>query len=116
MRLRSEIVAPDFGAGVGIERDHAISGRQVHHAIDDDGRDFVHSPGGRSVRVGPQLVGPSLRELRHVTGVDLFQCRIARGGQVAIVTRPVSGRLGEEHRSRNNPGNDCDPLRIHFVR
>ncbi len=64
-RAGLQFVAPDLGAGIRIERHDTISRRQIHHAVDHDGRHFVHRSRRRAVRVGPQPVGPGLRELRR---------------------------------------------------
>ena len=91
-------VGPEFFAGLGLKRDHAIARRQIHHAIDHDRRDLLIKLAGAvavdGLAFAVERVVPGLGELADVGGIDLRQRRVARAGEIAIEHRPVRGLLG----------------------
>jgi hypothetical protein len=93
-----QLVAPDFFAGFGLERDDAITRGEIHHAIDDDRHDLLKQfeRAGRlvnrehgSARLGAESIGPRADERRDVRCVDLVEARVARAGEIAVVGWPV---------------------------
>ena len=86
-------VAPALRAGGRIQRDYAVGRRQVHDALDDDGRGLRARPARRSVvlDLGAQRIAPRLRQTGDVLRVQLRERRVAGAGGVGAVQRPVAG-------------------------
>ena len=98
-------VAPHGPSRRGVERDHGVRRRQVHHAVRDDRR----RPPAAAV------VQPADGQRAHVRRVDLVQRGVAGVGDVEVVTRPVDGghRVhGRERDKAARPVEPCAPGRI----
>src|SRR6202011_2828776 len=67
-----QFVAPDFETRLRLQRHHAVPGRQVHHIIHDNWREFRPACDAGGSRIGRQMKRPSARELRYVPGVALL--------------------------------------------
>ena len=59
------VVFPDLRAGDRIHGEVAIAGRDIHHAIDDDGRHLVLRGSGAGMK------GPGARQILNVGRIDL---------------------------------------------
>ncbi len=84
-------VAPHFFPRHRIERHHASRRGDIHDAIHHDRRSFRPSSAeSRSRRVAPQRKRPGGLQRRDVLRVDLRQRRVARGGRIMVVGRPIT--------------------------
>ena len=80
---------PDFFAGFGLKRDDASADRQIHHAVDDDRRDFLKHWAREPVTESRGKTERSrFRQFRNVA-VLLRQRGVARACEVPIVDGPV---------------------------
>ena len=104
-RAAGDRMLPELLAGLGIERDDAIRGRQVHHAVDDDRRRLgIHRrrhrparPARRRSAWACRLIRPGLREARRRSwrrsaSAANSRCRRGRGGTSASRTCAGAGR------------------------
>ncbi len=79
------VVLPQLRAGARVERiGDGPGGRQVHHAVDDDGRAF-------DAALGVEVVVPGETELAYVAFVDLLERAVTLLGIGAADGEPVAG-------------------------
>jgi hypothetical protein len=87
------LVAPQLLAGPSVEGERpAVPGRQVHHAVDHDGRRLERV--GPLARVDPELAElelPRRAEVFHVSRVDLVELAVALAVVSAVIGEPVMG-------------------------
>ena len=91
---------PDLAPVAGIERHALVDGRDVHDAVDNDGRDFEPRAAGQGKH-------PRRRQRRHVRPVDLIECAVSIAAELPVIRRPVDvrGHLAQTPASRSQQSN-----------
>jgi len=90
---RRQLIAPDFLARFGLERDHTLAAGQIHDAAHYDGRHLREGEADQRLShlfFGSEAILPSELEIRDVRRSYLREWRIARARWIVRVHGPVA--------------------------